>query len=1245
MKRTRMAAVIFLNILSSDFYLVQAQTINFTHITTNQGLSQSRISAILKDKKGFMWFGSEDGLNKYDGYTFTKYKQDITNKNSISNSNIKDILEDKAGNFWVGTANGLDRFDRAKNRFIHYPNGHVNYSINDIFQDSKNRIWLGTDNGLFLFTPKNGSYIAYRAITEKRHSRLSAFVNRITEDDHGALWFGTEDGLYQYDSNTNQVTSYRKDPLTKTSIQSDWIKEVYKDQAGNIWIGTHGGGLSVYDRTIQSFRTFLHDPHNPLSIAHNDILSIREDKEKNVWIGTENGGISIYNTTARTFTTYKNNPDDNASLNNNSVYCLYKDDAHNMWIGTYAGGVNFVPKFGNKFVSYRQIANDANSLSNSIVLSISGEPTDNLVWIGTDGGGLNLFNQKTKEFKQYKHTDKTKNSPSNDHIISVIRVAPEVLGLGYHNGGFDLFHVKTGVFDHHLPTENDRQSLSISDVNNMLKDKEGNLWIGTWKGGLNFYDVKKNTFVHYRTNPKDEASISDDIVTTVFQDEKGAIWVGTYKGLNLLDPTRKKFRRFQHDPQNKHSISNDNVQSIQSADKGNLWVGTVGGGLNYFDTHKQTFKAYTEKDGLASNVVCAIQKDHTNRLWLGTNNGLSLFDPKTERFRNFTLSDGLQGSEFRDNSSFQTADGQLFFGGVNGFSTFYPDSLKDNTFIPPVYITDFLVFNKPVSVGDKDQLLQQQISETQLITLSAEQSVFTFEFSALNYTVPEKNQYAYKLDGFDKEWNYVGTKRTATYTNLDAGTYVFRVKAANNDGIWNIKGTTLTVVVRPPFWLTWWFKSFMALLVLGSLYTLYRLRVKHIEARQLILRNQVLARTSEVLQQKQELQEQALYVQLLQAKVAQQAAQQQLQESEQRFREIADNVDEVFWIHSAQPFQLLYVNPAFERVWNTTFQQVQEEPFSFMKSVMREDRPAVLAFVKQYKAGIEGQLYYRIQSKDEPIRWLMIRTFMVHSEDGMILRHIGIANDVTNQKEKEFVLQQALKREQELNQLKSQFVSTASHEFRTPLTTIQSSTDLIKLYLNSPVVGARVAIDKHIGVIQRQVGHFSSLLTDILTIGKIEAGKVQFTPQWTDLVSICEEAIATHFSQRSDNRSVQLTIDGAPCSVYLDAKLINHVLINLLSNAFKFSTKSPGLHLTFTTESCILQITDEGIGIPAGELSNLFQPFFRASNTNEAPGTGLGLVIARQFVELHDGQLDLASEEKKGTICTVTLPISKSVCL
>ncbi|GAB4007213.1 hypothetical protein GCM10028808_10680 [Spirosoma migulaei] len=371
----------------------------------------------------------------------------------------------------------------------------------------------------------------------------------------------------------------------------------------------------------------------------------------------------------------------------------------------------------------------------------------------------------------------------------------------------------------------------------------------------------------------------------------------------------------------------------------------------------------------------------------------------------------------------------------------------------------------------------------------------------------------------------------------------------------------------------------------------------------------------------------------------QERAEAALRESEQRFREIAENVDEVFWIHSANPFRLLYVNPAYERVWNTSFERLHENPYSFMDTVLKEDLAAVRHLVEQYKAGEEGQLYFRLKEKNKSVRWLFVRTFIIRDEAGTAIRQIGIINDVTSQKEKELVLQQALAREQELNQLKSQFVSTASHEFRTPLTTIQSSVDLIRLYLDLPVAKAQVSIQKHLAVIEKEIDQFSNLLTDILTIGRIEAGKISFRPKQVDIVSVCKEIIATHFNQRGDNRTVQFTVEGIPRQVFIDAKLISHVMVNLLSNAFKFSRTNPSLCILFNDNNFVLQVIDEGIGIPAKDLSTLFQAFFRASNTNGIPGTGLGLVIARQFVQLHSGHFNIESEEKKGTTCTIVLPI------
>ncbi|MEO6685846.1 MAG: two-component regulator propeller domain-containing protein, partial [Dyadobacter sp.] len=644
-----------------------------------------------------------------------------------------------------------------------------------------------------------------------------------------------------FNPETGISKGYFKDSEPKNGLVSDWIMALCKDLKGDIWVGTHAGGLSLYNENKDTFRTFLHDKTKN-SIAHNDILSLMEANDGKMWIGTENGGISVYDVFKNKFVTYQNDPADYTTLSNNSVYCIYRDNAENIWIGTYAGGVNFISKYEDKFFSYRQIVNNKNSLSNNNVLAICVDSSGNNIWLGTDGGGLNLLDRRPNSFTHFVHSN-SKNSISADYVISVVQVSKDVLGLGYHNGGFDLYNTQSGIFTHHMPIPGNANSLSVSDVNNLLCDGNGNIWIGTWKGGLDFYDVAKKKFTHYRNDPADNTTLSGDIVTTVFQDRKGGIWVGTHSGLNYLDADRKHFKRFQNRPNDKSSLSNNKIQTIFEAGNGDLWIGTRGGGLNYFDRKKQTFKAFTEEDGLASNVVFAILKDRRNNLWLSTNKGISCFSLKTEKFRNYDVSDGLQGNEFRHKSCFQTSDGQMFFGGVNGFSSFYPEQLRDNKFVPPVYITDLLIFNKVVIPGDSSEILPKHISETKVITLSHKQSVFTLEFAALNYTLARKNQYAYKLEGFDADWNNVGTKRTATYTNLDPGTYIFRVRASNNDGVWNNICTSLKIIIEPPFWLTWWFKAASILLFIGSAIAFYRIRTYRILNRQKDLERQIKERT------------------------------------------------------------------------------------------------------------------------------------------------------------------------------------------------------------------------------------------------------------------------------------------------------------------------------------------------------------------------------------------------------------------
>lgn len=1211
----------------------QYKNVRFTHLTTNQGLSQNNVTCILQDRRGFMWFGTRDGLNKYDGYAYTLYRNDPQKSTTISHSYIHTLFEDKQGRLWVGTnGGGLSLFDTNTERFINYQhtpglkNSLSHNKVMAIAQDAQGFLWVGTaGGGLDRFDPRQKSFTHFSHQPANPTSLSHNMVNTLCIDRTGAIWVGTSGGgLNRLDPLTNTFHQYRHNPADGHSLSHNTVNACFEDTQGRLWVGTEGGGLNRFDTGSATFTHYQKSAAPSHRLTHNDVVTVAEDKDRNLWIGTRNGGINVLHPDGA-FSYYASEEADSGGLNNGSIYALYRDRVGTMWVGTYSGGVNKLDGAPQKFKLYQRTQINGNNLTNSNILAVRENKRGDL-WLGTDGGGVNVLKKGQTAFTAYTHSASGANSIGSNYVLTIYEDADGRIWTGNFKGGLN-------VFDRSRNTFTSIGAFNQLTILALLQARNGMMWLGTDGEGLIQYNPATGALTRYRSNLTQADSLHCQIITTLWEDPMGRIWIGTEgNGVNVFHPAENRFTHYVHDRRNPNSISNNLITVLFESAAGQLWIGTDGG-LNRFDARTQTFKAYRQPDGLPSEVIQGILEDKGGTLWLSTNKGLTTFNPKTHAIRNFDTSDGLQGSAFNRMASYESPTGQLFFGGVSGLNSFYPDSIRYNRFIPPVYITDFQIFNQSVSVQDESSPLKKTISETRDITLSYQQSVLSFGFAALNYTVSGNNQYAYKLEGFDKNWINAGTRRTATYTNLDPGNYVFRVKASNNDGVWNQRGTFVNLHITPPVWQTRWFRSLAVLLLVGSLYGAYRLRVTRIQAQRVVLQHQVR-------QQKQTLQEQALHMQLLQAEVAQQAAQQQVQASEQRFREIADNVDEVFWIHSADPFRLMYINPAGQRVWNATFEQLQAEPFFLVETAVPEDRPTVRLFMEQYQAGLEGEVYYRLQTKDEPIRWLMIRSFIIRDEAGTVLRHIGFASDVTSQKEKEFVLQQSLQREQELNQLKSQFVSTASHEFRTPLTTIQSSVELIKLYLDIPAASARVSMQKHLGVIEKQIDQFTELLTDVLTIGQIEAGKLAYTPRSEDVMALCEHLIATHFSLRTDERFVQLVSEGIPRRVDLDAKRMEHVLINLLSNAFKFSKKaSPTLRVVFEPTCLQLQVIDQGIGIPAADMAHLFQAFFRASNTIGIQGTGLGLVIARQFVELHAGTLEAQSEPHKGTIFTILLPL------
>ncbi|MVM30004.1 response regulator [Spirosoma sp. HMF4905] len=871
----RFIYLLLIGLLIGQVAKAQRQNVRFSHLTTNQGLSQNNVTCILQDRRGFMWLGTQDGLNKYDGYSYTLYRNDPQIASSLGHSYIHTLFEDKQGRLWVGTdAGGLSLFDPNTESFTNYQhkpgstNSLAHNKVMAIAQDAKGYLWIGTaGGGLDRFNPEQQTFTHFSHQPGDTTSLSHNIVSSICIDRAGTLWVGTtEGGLNRLNQATSTFRHYEHNPADPNSLSHNKVNICFEDAKGRLWIGTEGGGLNRFNSTLGTFTHYQRSLAKPYQLTHNDVVTLAEDNEQNLWIGTRNGGINVLHTNG-TFSYYTHQEADNQGLNNGSIYALYRDRQGTMWVGTYAGGVNKLDGAPQNFNLYQRTGININNLSNNNILAIREDRQGDL-WLGTDGGGANVLKKGKSTFSSYMHSDLKNTSIGSNYVLTIYEDATGQIWTGNFKGGLSAFNRATGTFI----AVGDFNDLSISTI---LQARNGTMWLGTFEEGLIQYDQKTGATIRYRPSSTQVGKLNYPTITTLWEDHDGNIWIGTEGGgVNVFHPAKNTFTQYVHDTKNPKSLSNNLVNVLFESATGELWIGT-NGGLNRFDAHSQTFTVYRQQDGLPNEVIQGILEDHQGTLWLSTNKGLTAFHPKTHAIRNFDPSDGLQGSSFNRMACYKSPRGQLFFGGLSGLNSFYPDSLRFNKFIPPVYITDFQIFNKSVRVQDEQSPLKKAISETRDITLSYEQSVLSFGFAALNYTVSSKNQYDYKLEGFDKDWINAGTKRTANYTNLDPGDYVFRVKASNNDGVWNETGTFINLHIIPPFWQTGWFKSLVALILLSCLYTIYRLRVSSIKKQQLSLQKQVLERTQEVTQQKQEILDQAMHLQALNEQLAQQSAQEQ----------------------------------------------------------------------------------------------------------------------------------------------------------------------------------------------------------------------------------------------------------------------------------------------------------------------------------------------------------------------------------
>ncbi len=865
----------------------QAQTpaLRFFHLTTADGLSHDIVYAIVQDQQGFLWFGTQDGLNRYDGYTFTVFRHLRSDPDSLIHNTVQALAVDSGGRLWVGTVSGIDRFDPGASRFVHYP--EVSESVTAIYSAPEGTLWVGTAGaGLFRYDPQADRFL-HHPLPENGSHILSIY-----QDQAGTIWVGTEyGGVYALDGRI-----YQHDPADPHSLPYNRVTAIVQDRTGTLWVGMGAphepavGGLASLDPVADRFT-----PHRR-GLDHAHVTALLEDRTGTLWVGTEDG-LAVLERAGRGEASlcpcYHHDPLDPYSLVNDRIYALYEDRSGILWIATDGGVSRYVPQ-KNRFVLYRHDPLNPDSLGAPVVGAVL-KDRGGILWVGLHNGGLDRIDPATGQVTHYRHDPADPHSLSHDHVTALYQDSTGAIWVGTSAGLDRLDPVKGGgeprpCFTHYVHDPADPHSLGPGAVKVIYEDRSGALWIGTEDpGALSRLDLDGSEvsprpyFIVYRYDPDHPDGFPNTYgVRAILEDRDGILWLGTYNGLVRFDPgggeaPPRPFTQYRHNPSDPHSLSDDFVWSLYEAPDGTLWVGTHGGLSRLDDRDAGRFTVFTVEDGLPNDGIAAILGDRQGRpyLWLATmGGGLSRFDPRTETFRNYDVSDGLQGMHFIIGAAYRSPDGELFFGGANGLNSFYPADVRDNPHVPPVVLTAFRKFDQVVDFG-------RALTDIHEITLSYRDNFFSFEFAALDYADPAKNRYAYILEGFDRDWVYCGTRRYAAYTNVPPGTYTFRVRGSNNDGIWSEEELAVRVVITPPFWQTWWFRALAALVALSIVLVVTRARMRYVAT---------------------------------------------LRQSEERFRTLFENAP--LGVCEAdltqQPPRLLHANPGFERLFGRPLEALRD---------------------------------------------------------------------------------------------------------------------------------------------------------------------------------------------------------------------------------------------------------------------------------------------------------------------------------
>lgn len=845
--------------------LAQMRETRFRKFSVQEGLSQSVVTAIFQDSQGFMWFGTQDGLNRYDGYSFLHFKHNDTVNTSISGNYIRCIYEDSDGFLWIGTAeNGLNRYSQADQSFNQYSIDNkkserdLESTILCIMEDHNKQLWVGTSEGLLKFYPQKNTFekLPLDIIFD---FKASENIKTLFEDAQKQLWIGTDNGLVCFNSNRDKITVYNTETSKGKLVDND-IHEIFEAEKNILLIGT-SNGLSIFDLSemdfVQSYKGLNSEKH----LTFNEVGAIAKDKRGTLWIGTFGNGLFNYNLKTKKLKRYFASPGKNKTLSNDYVLSLYIDKSGLLWIGTYGGGIDLLELLKIEFNNISKANKGTSGLANNDVYAIT-QSRGGYLWFGT-ANGLSIYQPQTNTFTTVKHENDDNQSLSSNIIYSLLRDFDNNIWIGTDGGGLNKVQLNEKLpeklcFQHYRENDSDSASICSDQIFCLFQNRNDSLiWAGT-DNGIAVIKPNGKMTLKFSYIENDSTTLSNNSVQAIKQTGDGTIFVATYNGLNEYIPERKEFKRHE----NPNGRSSNTVYSICEDKNKLIWLGTDNGLYN-FDKKNETFKRFTKEDGMPDNVIYGIIADDENNLWLSTNKGLSRMIGQHKQveytFINYNTNNWLSCNAFNIGAYYKNSDGMIFFGCDNGVTVFHPDNVKGNYYQPPVIITDFQLFFEPVRISkDYTTPLTKNIEVTKSIVLTAKQNVLSFGFTALNFIQSEKNEYAYMMEGFDDKWRYIQDRRNATYTNLDPGKYTFRVKASNNNGIWNEQGTSISIEILPPFYKKWWFYLIIAAGAIIFIILLIHLRTKGLAKMQKILQQKVKERTAEVERQKHEVQEKAI---------------------------------------------------------------------------------------------------------------------------------------------------------------------------------------------------------------------------------------------------------------------------------------------------------------------------------------------------------------------------------------------------